>query len=356
MGLFSFAKGEFLEVIAWEDDTQDTMVWKFPVPEKQQIKEGAQLIVRESQIAIFQYEGQIADVYQPGKYTLNTDTMPVLTTLSNWKYLFNNHFKTDVYFVNTKQFHSQKWGTPNPIMMRDADFGMVRLRAFGVYSFRVSEPVTFLKEAFGTSTLYTVSGIINHLKALVISGFSDALGEAKIPAIELAASYFELGQVVQEKLQERFAKFGLEVADFAIENISLPEEVEKAMDKRSSMGALGNLDQYMKYQTAEAVRDAAQNEGGMAGMGAGLGAGAGIGQAMAQSMLQQPQQVAQQAPVAPAQPAVAMIACPHCSTQIKATSKFCPECGKSPKRTCPNCNNPLSGNPKFCPECAHPLQ
>lgn len=353
MGILDFIKGEFIEVISWEDDTHDTMVWKFPVSDKQQIKEGAQLIVRESQVAVFQYNGQIADVYQPGKYQLSTDTMPVLTTLSNWKYLFNNHFKTDVYFVNTKQFLGQKWGTPNPIMMRDADFGAVRLRAFGVFSFRVKDAVVFLKEAFGSSKLYTTEGILNHLKSLIVSGFTDALGESGIPAIDLSAKYSELGSLVQEKLQSRFGLFGLEVADFSIENISLPPAVEEAMDKRTQMGVLGNMDQYMKYQTAEAIRDAAKNEGGFAGMGAGFGAGAGIGQAMA-GMFQQPMQ-----PVsAPVQtpPQAAQIACPHCGNQIAATSKFCPECGKSPNRSCPKCNHPLTGNPKFCPECACPLQ
>lgn len=361
MGILDFIKGEFIEVIAWEDDTQDTMVWKFPVNDKQQIKEGAQLIVRESQVAVFQYNGQIADVYAPGKYTLNTDTMPVLTTLSNWKYLFNNHFKTDVYFINTKQFYGQKWGTPNPIMMRDADFGVVRLRSFGSFSFRVKDPVVFLKEAFGTSKLFKIDGILEHLKSQIVSGFSDALGESGIAAIDLASKYSELGQLISQKLQERFGLFGLEVADFVIENISLPPEVEAYLDKRSQMGILGNMDQYMKFQTAEAVRDAAKNEGGMAGMGAGLGAGAGIGQAMAASMMNMnTPQYAQPAPQAAPQPqqaaAPAMIACPHCHTQIAANSKFCPECGKSPNRTCPKCNTALSGNPKFCPECAFPLQ
>lgn len=351
MGLLNFVKGEFLEVIHWEDDSNDTMVWKFPMTSKQQIKEGAQLIVRESQVAIFQYQGQIADVYEPGKYRMSTDTTPVLTSLSNWKHLFENHFKTDVYFVNTKQFLGQKWGTSNPIMMRDADFGLVRLRAFGVFSFRVTDAVKFLKEAFGSSQLYTVDGIISHLKSQLVSTFSDALGESKIPAIELAASYDELSKLVQQKLDEKFGIFGLSVADFQIENISLPPEVEAAIDKRSQMGALGNMDQYMKYQTAEAIRDAAKNEGGMAGMGAGLGAGAGIGQAMAQSMMQQPQ------PQQPAAPAAApMMACPNCSKQIPVGSKFCPECGQPTTKTCPKCHAPLTGDPKFCPECAYPLK
>lgn len=362
MGILDFIKGEFLEVLAWEDDSQDTMVWKFPIPEKQQIKNGAQLIVRPSQVAVFVYQGQIADVYEPGTHTLNSDNMPVLTTLKNWKYALNSPFKTDVYFVNTKQFLNQKWGTPNPVMMRDADFGTVRLRAFGVYSFRVIDPVAFLKEVFGTSTLFTLDAINEHLKSVVVSAMSDALGQAGIPAIDLAAKYQELSKIVQDNLQERFALLGLGVADFIIENISLPEAVEQAIDKRSQMGALGNLDQYMKFQTAEAIRDAAKNEGGMAGMGAGMGAGVGIGQAMAATMggmMQQqsaPQQnVYQPAPQPQAQPAAQMINCPHCNHSVPANSKFCPECGQSTKKTCPKCNHPIEGNPKFCSECGQVL-
>lgn len=364
MGILDFIKGEFLEVIAWEDDSQDTMVWKFPIPEKQQIKNGAQLIVRPSQVAVFVYQGQIADVYEPGTHTLNSDNMPVLTTLKNWKYALNSPFKTDVYFVNTKQFLNQKWGTPNPVMMRDADFGTVRLRGFGVYSFRVIDPIAFLKEVFGTSTLFTLDAVNEHLKSVVVSAMSDALGKSGIPAIDLAAKYQELSKLVQDNLQERFALLGLGVADFVIENISLPEAVEQAIDKRSQMGALGNLDQYMKFQTAEAIRDAAQNEGGLAGMGAGMGAGVGIGQAMAASMggMMQQQSVPQQnvyqpaaQPQQQAQPAAQMVPCPHCNHHVPAASKFCPECGKSTKRACPNCNHPIEGNAKFCSECGHNL-
>lgn len=358
MGLLKFIKGEFLEVVQWEDQSEDTMVWKFPVADKQQIKEGAQLIVRPSQVAVFVYQGQVADVYEPGKYELNTDTMPVLTTLSNWKYLFENHFKTDVYFINTKQFINQKWGTPNPVMMRDLDFGLVRLRAFGTYSFRVSDPVTFLKEVFGTNTMYTVDSLNDQLKSLVVSVISDTLGEAKIPAIELAAQYVELGHLVKDHLQERFGSLGLEVAEFAIENISLPEEVEKAIDKRSSMGAVGNLDQYMKYQSAEAIRDAAKNpNGGMASMGAGMGAGMGIGQAMMSAMAQgtntanTPAAPVSQEPISKEPISKEQAACPNCSTPVDAQAKFCPECGTKMGGACSNCGTAIAPGVKFCPEC-----
>lgn len=349
MGLFKFFKGEFIEVVHWEDDSQETMVYKFPMTDKQQIKENAQLIVRPSQIAIFVYQGQIADVYEPGKYTLHTDTMPILTSLSNWKYLFENHFKTDVYFVNTKQFTGQKWGTTNPIMMRDAEFGILRLRGFGVYSFRVNEPVVFLKEVFGSNKFYTVNQINEHLKSLIISTVSDVLGEAKIPAIDLVTQYDEIGSLAQLRIDERFNIYGLKVSDFAIENISLPESVEQAIDKRTQMGALGDLNQYMKYQAAEAMRDAAKNEGGgMASMGAGVGAGMGIGQMMtgAMSGMNAPSGQGVEA-----EKAVKTTNCPNCAASVKEDAKFCPECGGAMQKSCIHCNVPLKGNPKFCPEC-----
>ena len=350
MGLFNFIKGEFIEVVHWEDDSQDTMVYKFPMTDKQQIKENAQLIVRPSQVAIFVYQGQIADVYEPGKYTLHTDTMPILTSLSNWKYLFENHFKTDVYFVNMKQFVNQKWGTTNPIMMRDAEFGILRLRGFGVYSFKVSEPVVFLKEVFGSNKFFTVDQINEHLKSLIISTVSDVLGEAKIPAIDLVTQYDEVGALALSKIDERFSPYGLKVSDFAIENISLPESVEQAIDKRTQMGALGNLDHYMKFQTAEAIRDAAQNEGGgMAGMGAGLGAGMGIGQMMTGIMGGENASGGNSNNATPeSEPTES---CPNCQAKVNAGTKFCPECGYSLVKKCVHCSAVLNGDPKFCPEC-----
>lgn len=357
MGLFDFIKGEFIEVVHWEDSAQDTMVYKFPLTDKQQIKENAQLIVRPSQVAVFVYQGQIADVYQPGKYSLHTDTMPILTSLSNWKTLFENHFKTDVYFVNTKQFINQKWGTTNPIMMRDADFGILRLRGFGIYSFKVNEPVIFLKEVFGSNALYTVDKVNEHLKGLIVSTVSDTLAESKIPAIDLATQYDELGKLVQTRISERFATYGLIASDFAIENISLPESVEQAIDKRAQMGAIGDMNQYMRYQTAEAVLEASKNEGGgLASMGAGMGAGAGIGKVMADAFAPQatpapPAPPAPQSPTTTGASSVTLLPCPSCSKEIPQNAKFCPECGTPLAKRCAKCGAELNGSPKFCSEC-----
>lgn len=344
MGLFNFIKSQFIEVIEWTDATTDTMVYCFPVQNKE-IKMGAQLTVRESQAAVFVNEGQIADVFGPGRYELSTENMPVLTKLKSWKYGFNSPFKAEVYFVNTKQFTDQKWGTSNPIMMRDREFGVIRLRGYGIFSFRVSEPVTFLKEIFGTNRLFGTADIVNQLKASIVSGVSDLLGETNIAAIDLARFYDELSRDSLEKLQPRFDALGLKLVSFYIENISLPEEVEKVIDKRTSMGVIGNMQQYAQYQAAEAIRDAAQNPGGgLAGAGAGLGAGAAIGNMMGEAFksMNNPQTQS------------SYVVCQECGSKSPADFKFCGGCGKSlmpPKKRCVKCGFEMDEKIKFCPEC-----
>jgi len=351
MGLFGFFKSQFIEVIEWTDSSTNTMVYRFPV-QGNEIKMGAELTVRESQVAIFVNEGEIADVFGPGRHLLFTQNMPVLTKLKSWKHGFNSPFKAEVYFINTKQFINQKWGTSNPIMMRDAEFGMIRLRGYGIYSYKVSDPTVFLKELFGTSASYDTSDIEEQLKKMILSGLTDLLAESKIPALDLAMHYDELSTAGKEKMQVRFSKFGFEITSLYIENLSLPKEVEEAMDKRTSMGVLGDLGQYQQYQAAEALRDAAQNEsGGMAGAGVGLGAGAALGGVMANSFTANQQQtnnpVQQQA-----QPD--QINCPHCDELILANAKFCRECGKSvqkKKQPCINCDAEINEDSKFCGEC-----
>ena len=253
-----------IDVIEWTDSTNNTIVHKYDMNGKE-IMMGAQLTVRESQVAIFVNEGKLADVFQPGRYELSTANMPVMTALKAWKFGFNSPFKSDVYFVNTKQFLDCKWGTTNPVMMRDAEFGMIRLRAFGAYSFRVADPEVFLREVFGTSSEYTVQDVEGQLKRTLVSGLSDAIAESKLPALDLAANYDEIGDYALKTINPRIEKLGLTLASFVIENISLPEEVEKTMDKRTSMGVLGDMNRYTQYQAAEAMREAANNPGGMAG-------------------------------------------------------------------------------------------
>lgn len=359
--ILNFIKGQLIEVIEWTDNTTDTMVYRFPV-KGNEIKMGAQLTVRESQAAVFVNEGQIADVFTPGRYKLTTENMPVLTKLKSWKYGFNSPFKAEVYFVNTKQFTNQKWGTANPIMMRDAEFGPIRLRAFGIFSFRVNDPSTFLKEIFGTNRVFDTESIVGQLKRSLVSGIADLLGESKIPALDLAMHYNELGEAATEALQPRFAPLGLQLVSLFIENISLPEEVEKVLDKRTSMGVIGNMQQYTQYQAAEAIRDAAQNEGGgLAGAGVGLGAGAGIGQVMAQALSQNMQGTGQQSQE-PQQSATASsnkVECPKCKALVSPTSKFCSSCGNSmeaPKTECIKCGQKIKQNAKFCSECGSPQE
>ncbi len=360
MGLFSFITNQFIEVIEWTDDTSDTIVYRFPVANKE-IKMGAQLTVRESQAAIFVNEGQIADVFSPGRYQLATANMPIMTKLKSWKYGFNSPFKAEVYFINTKQFTQQKWGTANPIMMRDREFGMLRLRAFGVFAFRVSEPVTLLKELFGTSGSFSTDEITGQLRSIAVSGLSDMLAEAGIPALDLAMHYDELGLQAAERLKSRFAAYGLEITSFTVENISLPKEVEETLDKRTSMGIVGDLGQYAQYQAAEAIREAAKNEGGgAAGAGVGLGAGAALGKMLTEAIRAEP------APAAPAVPPKPRATetdpgtrfCPECGTAVSASSKFCSACGTglATVKKCSACGFEASLGAKFCPECGQKLE
>src|SRR5881275_947106 len=317
---------QFIEVIEWLDDSSDTMLYRFPV-RGQEIKNGAQLIVRESQAAVFVHEGQIADQFPPGRYTIDGGNTPVLSKLGAWKYGFNSPFKAEVYFVNTRQFTDLKWGTPNPVMMRDTDFGMVRLRAFGIYSMRVVDPQSFIKEVAGTNGRFMTEDIEGQLKRTLVSGFSDALGESKIAALDLASNYDELSKFSRTKLNEEFKTFGLELTKFVIENISLPQEVEAAMDKRTSMGVIGDVGRYAQFQAADAMRDAAQNPGGGAGLGAGLGAGFAVGGAMANAMSDAMKQRGA-APTESAQPASTQ-KCIACGASLQAGAKFCSDCGAS---------------------------
>ena len=295
---------QFIEVIQWLDPTSDTLVYRFPVY-NQEIKMGAQLTVREGQAAVFVNEGKIADVYAPGRYILQTQNMPILTLLKSWKYGFNSPFKAEVYFVSTRQFTDLKWGTPNPIMMRDAEFGAVRLRAFGAYTMRIDDPGTFLKEVAGTQGLVETEGITGQLRDLVVMQFTQALATLQVPALDLAAHYVQLSQTIHTALAPGFRQYGVNLIQFIIENISVPPEVEEALDKRASMGAIGDLSRYTQYQAAQALQAAASNPaGGGAGAGIGLGAGLALGQQLAASM-QAAAQAPQQAPQAPVSPTAA---------------------------------------------------
>ena len=282
MGLMDYLKTQLLEIIQWQDDSRDTLSWRFPDEDKE-IKRGAQLIVRESQVAQFIYLGQFGDTFGPGKHTLVTDNIPILATLKGWKYGFESPFKADIYYVNTRLFTGNKWGTANPVMMRDHDFGIVRARAYGTFDFKVVDVKTFLKEVAGTDHQFRLDEFADTMRSRIVSLFSDALASAKVPVLDVAARYQELGEALLPVINPAITtKYGLELSSFIIENVSLPPEVEQAIDKRSSMAAVGNLNDYVKFQMAEAMGKG--EGGGMANTAAQLGAGLAMGQQMMAAM------------------------------------------------------------------------
>ena len=277
MGIKSFASGELIEIIEWTEDSRDTLAFRFPDQDRQ-IKRGAQLVVRESQLAQFVYQGEFGDSFGPGRHTLTTDNIPVLTTLKSWKYGFESPFKADVYFVVTRLFTGNKWGTANPVLMRDADFGVVRLRAFGTFDFRIVDAPKFLKEVAGTEDRFVLDAFAETMRSRVVSMFSDALAGSRIPALDAASRYGELGNALLPLINPVVRdKYGLELASFVVENVSVPPEVEAAIDKRSSVAAVGNLTDYLKYQVGQGVE---KGGSGVAGLGAELAVGASVAQQM----------------------------------------------------------------------------
>ena len=287
MSILGLIKGQLLEVIEWTDDSRDTLAYRFPDDDKE-IKNGAQLIVRESQAVQFVAAGKYADLFQPGKYTLTTENIPVLSDILGWKYGFQSPFKCDVYYVNTRLFTGNKWGTANPVMMRDKDFGVVRLRAFGTYDFRVVDVAKFLREVAGTDQNFRLDEFADTMRSRIVSVFTDALATAQVPALDVASRYTEMGEALLPVINPAVKdKYGLEITSFLLENVSVPPEVEQAIDKRSSMGVIGNLNDYVKYQMGQGMT---QPDGGgaAAAVPAQMAVGFGIAQDMMRSMQQQP--------------------------------------------------------------------
>ena len=283
MDILGFIKGELLEIIEFNDDSRDTLSWRFP-DDDHAIKNGAQLIVRESQAAQFVYLGQYGDCFTPGKHSLVTDNIPVLTKLKGWKYGFDSPFKADVYFVTTRLFTGNKWGTANPVMMRDKDFGVIRLRAFGTFDFRITQPPVFLKELAGTDHHFRLDEFADTMRSRIVSVFSEALASCGVPALDVASRYAELGDALLPLINPQVtAKYGIEITSFLVENISVPPEVEAAIDKRSSMSAIGNLNDYVKFQMAESMTKAGDG-GSAAAMPAQMAMGFGMAQEMVKSM------------------------------------------------------------------------
>lgn len=271
MGLFDKLRNEFIDIIEWIDDTRNTLVWRFPRYQNE-IKQGAQLIVRPGQLAVFVLKGKIADVFEPGTYTLTTENLPLLSTIAGWKYGFNSPFKSEVYFVSTRQITDLKWGTPNPIMLRDPEFGPIRLRAFGTYALKAVEPKALLTELVGTDGVVEADEVTELMRSIITSALSDMLGEKQIAALDLASKYREFSEELRKYVQERVDdEYGLEIPQLIIVNISLPEAVEKALDTRTSMGVIGDLGRFQQYSLGEAMRESAQHGGGGEGLGLGMG-------------------------------------------------------------------------------------
>ena len=335
MGIGSFFRKQFIDVIHWTEPGDGILAWRFPM-EDMEIQNGAKLTVRESQMAAFVNEGRMADVLAPGLYTLNTNTLPLLTNLMNWDKLFQSPFKSDVYFFSTRLQTNQRWGTAQPITIRDKEFGAVRLRAFGIYSWRLTDPRTFHTKVSGTRDVYKVQEIEGQLRNTIVGRMSDTFAESQVPFLDMAANQIELGQRIADFLRPSFTELGLTLDSFVVENLSLPEELQKRLDQRIGMNMIGDMGKYTQFQVAESLPIAAANEGGgLAGAGVGLGAGFTMAQQMMNAM--RPEQPGGPAPQSPVPPAPAQ-GTPNADPV--GETKFCFECGKS-----------IAKRAKFCPEC-----
>ncbi len=352
MGILDFIKGELIEVIAWLDDTGDTLVWRFPDKDNE-IKMGAKLTVREGQTAVFVNEGRIADIFAPGMYSLTTQNMPIMTTLRSWRHGFESPFKAEVYFVSTRNFLDLKWGTQNPVMLRDPDFGVVRLRAFGTYGIRVTDPELLIREIVGTDGNFTTDEIQGQLRSLLVSNFTELLGTSNTAALDLASNYRSMGDKARASMDPEFLKYGISLSRFVIENISLPPEAEKMLDTRSQMGIAGDLNRLTQFQTAQAIPEAAKSGG--AGDFVGMGAGIAMGQQMANQMAGSFAQNQQQPQAPSAAPGTGNRFCSECGKSVTPDAKFCPECGKPQQKSCPECGKAGATADRFCQECGTKL-
>ncbi|HEX4228011.1 MAG TPA: SPFH domain-containing protein [Bryobacteraceae bacterium] len=338
MSLRSFIAKQFIDVIQWTEPEDGILAWRYPMQDME-IQHGGKLTVRESEVAAFVNEGRLADILGPGLYTLTTRTLPLLTNLMNWDKAFQSPFKSDVYFFSTRVQTDQHWGTPQPVTVRDKDFGAVRLRAFGIYSYHLTDARTFHTKVSGTRDIYRVADLEGQFRNTIIGAMSNAFASSQVPFLDMAANQMALGVNIAEMLRPTFTNFGLTLDSFVVENLSLPDELQKMLDARVGMNMIGDMNRYTQFQAAQSLPIAAANEGGVAGIGAGLGAGMTMAQAMMGNMAHgmPPQNQAPAPPTpAPAAPAAApatsgpsadMKYCSECGKQIIRKSKFCPECG-----------------------------
>jgi membrane protease subunit (stomatin/prohibitin family) len=346
-----------LSVIEFFDDAGHEIVHRWPESGSTDIKWGSQLIVQESQAAVFFRDGKALDTFGPGRYTLSTQNLPLLTGLLSMPFGGTSPFQSEVYFVALKVFTNQHWGTAEPIVFRDADFAMVRLRAYGIFSVRVSDPQLFVNKVVGTQNVYTSDALQDFFRNIIVARLNNVLGEQLKSILDLPKYYDALGATGKARVKDDFAQYGVELIDFLINAITPPDDVQKVIDERTGMGVVGNMGQYMQFKAARSLEEAAQNPGGAAGSTAGLGMGLGLGMQMPGMIGQAMQQAAAQASQASSAPAAATIACPKCQAQIPAGSKFCPNCGAAVATiACPNCHAQAPAGAKFCPSCGTKLE
>lgn len=331
MSLKDFIKKQFIDVIQWTEPADGILAWRFPM-EDMEIQNGGKLTVRESQAAVFVNEGKVADVFGPGLYTLNTNTLPILTNLTNWDKQFKSPFKSDVYFFSTRQQINQHWGTPQPVTIRDKDFGAVRMRAFGIYSYHITDAGKFYSKISGTRDTYTVPELEGQLRNTIIGRMSDTFAGSTVPFLDMAANQVDLAKKIADQLAPGFADIGLGLDTFVVENLSLPDELQKRLDERIGMAMVGDMNKYTQFQVAQSMPVAAANEGGgVAGIGAGLGAGVVMANQMMNAMKQGGSAPPDSGPGssggAPAAGGATKF-CSECGKNIPRASKFCPECGK----------------------------
>jgi len=322
MSIGSFFKKQFIDVIQWTEDAPGVLQWRYPMQDME-IQNGAQLTVRESQMAVFVNEGVFADVFSPGLYKITTQNLPVLTNLRNWDKMFESPFKSDVYFFSTRHQTNQRWGTPMPITIRDKEFGAVRLRANGLYSYHLHDPAAFHQKVAATQGTYTIEELEPHLRNTIVGKVSDSFAKSGVPFLDMAANIETFSTAMRAQVSPMFADYGLTLDSFQVESLSLPEELQKRLDERISMNMVGDMRQYTQFQAAQSIPIAAANEGGVAGIGAGLAAGMSMGKAMADAM-------STNAPApssAPATPSADTKFCGECGSKIPRANKFCPECG-----------------------------
>ncbi|MBE5736588.1 MAG: zinc-ribbon domain-containing protein [Clostridiales bacterium] len=344
-----FIKKNLLKVIEWKDDSKNTVVYRFPLEDRYEIMTGSTLVVRESQMAVFVHKGQVADVFEPGTYKLSTENLPFITKILSLPTAFESPIKAEVYFVNTRQFTGQKWGTKNPIAMRDKDFGAVRLRGYGIYSFRVIDAKLFMKEMFGTASNFTVDDVNEHIRPILIQSITDTIASSKISLLDLAANYKEFGEAVVDSSDKDFAPLGLKLEKLYVENLSMPDEVEKAIDELSKVGIMEDkTSTYAKLEATKALRDSAKNPNGnnLAGLGVGLGAAGAMSGLFGATLNSVNEPAPAKAKTKP---------CIKCGAEISEKAKHCSECGAKQSATCPKCGEAVTARAKFCPNCGEKL-